>query len=150
AVIERAKVPVLAIPEGTKFNGFKNIVYGSDFSPSDFIKINQLHEFAELFGAKIHVIHIADEDGYFVDDVAFNLMKDKYYEEFPQTKAYLDFKVLLGNDVENGLKDAVKSYKADLLAMTARKQNFFEKLFGKSDTKGMAYDTKIPLLAFQE
>lgn len=150
SVIERAKVPVLAIPEGAKFNGFQHIVYGSDFSPSDFGTISQLHEFGELFNSKIHCIHIADDDDFFVDDVAFNLMKEKYYEEYPKAKNFVDFKVLLGDDVEDGLKDAVKAYKADLLAMTGRKQNFFERLFGHSDTKRMAYDTEIPLLAFQE
>ena len=150
SVIDKTDIPVLAIPEGAVFKDFKNIIYASDFSPSDFEKLKQLHAFAKHFGSKTHCVHISDDEDYFIDDVSFNLMKENFFKEFPETQETTTFKVLLGNNVEDGLKEAIDTYEADLLAMTTEKQSFFDRIFGGSDTKQMAYSAKIPLLAFHE
>ena len=150
-VIEEATCPVLAIPEGAKFNGFKQLVYASDFSPHDFESIKQLQSFGELFDSKIHCVHVSDDENYFIDDVSFDLMRDNYFREYPNAAEKVDFHVLLGTDLDDGLKDAIVTYNASLVAMTTRKESFFERILsGGSDTKNMAFHTKIPLLAFHE
>ncbi|MGB0525738.1 MAG: universal stress protein [Flammeovirgaceae bacterium] len=149
-VIDQASCPVLAIPLEAKFTGFKQLIYASDFSPHDFNSIQKLRTFATNFDAKIHCIHVSDDENYFIDDVSFDLMRDNYFREYPDAEGKVDFHVLLGEDLEDGLKDAVDTYNAGLIAMTTRKESFLERLFSGSDTKNMAYHTKIPLLAFHE
>ena len=40
-VIEQTKCPVLAVPQKASFEGFKQLIYASDFSPADFQSISQ-------------------------------------------------------------------------------------------------------------
>lgn len=149
-VIEEATCPVLAIPAEAQFSPFKQLIYASDFSPHDFESIRQLQNFAGLFDAKIHCIHVSDDENYFVDDVSFDLMRDSYLKAYPNSTDKVDFHVLLGKDLEDGLTDAIDTYQAGLIAMTTSKKTFLERLFSGSDTKEMAYHSKIPLLAFHE
>lgn len=149
-VIEEAECPVLAIPLGAKYGGFKQLIYASDFSPHDFESIQQLQDFANRFDSKIHCIHVSDDENYFIDDVSFDLMRDNYFREHPNAEEKVDFHVLLGTSLEDGLSDAITTYNASLIAMTTRKESFFERLFSGSDTKNMAYESKIPILAFHE
>ena len=44
----------------------------------------------------------------------------------------------------------IKKYKADMLAMVPHKQEWFERLFRKSETKDMIFHSKIPLLILPE
>ena len=77
-------------------------------------------------------------------------MKDNYFREYPNAEEKVDFHVLLGTDLEDGLKDAITTYSASLVAMITRKESFFNRLFSGSNTKEMAYQSKIPILAFHE
>lgn len=147
-VMERSKCPVLAIPQKAKFEGVANMVYASDFSPKDVDSIHQLATFAKFFDAKVHCVHVSDDENYFIDDVSFDLMKEQYQRQFP--KDDLDFKVLLGKDLENGLEEAIGGHKADIVAMTTRKKGFLESLLSRSHTKKMLYRSKVPVLAFHE
>lgn len=147
-IIESSKCPVLAIPEKAKFKGIHNLMYASDFSPKDYDSIHQLATFANFFGANVHCVHVSDDNNYFIDDVSFDLMRDEYQGLFPKDK--LDFKVLLGKDLDDGLVEAIEGHQADIIAMTSRKRGFLEGLLSRSLTKKMAYQSKVPLLAFHE
>jgi nucleotide-binding universal stress UspA family protein len=146
SVIEEAKCPVLVVPDGAVFSGISNILYASDFSPKDYNTIHQLVDFGKLFKAKTHCVHITNDEDYFIDDVSFDLMKEQYDDIFPKDK--VDFKVLLGKNMEHGMQEAISAYNANIVAMTTRKRSFLEQLFSPSQTKKMAYHSKIPLLAF--
>ena len=61
-VIEKAKCPVLAIPEGALTNYIKKIVYASEFIDSDIPSLQSIANLAELFEAEIEVIHISEFD----------------------------------------------------------------------------------------
>ena len=148
SVIESSKCPVLAIPEKAKFQGIDHLVYASDFSPKDYQSLHQLAEFAKYFEASTHCIHISDDENYFIDDVSFDLMKDQYEQYFPSDQ--VDFNVLLGKGLEDGLQESITGHKADIVAMTTRKRTFLEKLFSRSHTKKMAFHANVPLLAFHE
>jgi len=149
-VIDQAKCPVLAVPIKATFDGFKQLIYASDFSPNDFTTISQLRDFGKLFDSKIHCIHVSDDENYFIDDVSFDLMKENYFKEYPNADKMVDFHVLLGTDLKDGLSDAITTYSASLIAMLTRKESFFDRLFSGSDTKNMAYESNIPILAFHE
>jgi len=59
-VIEKAEIPVLAIPEQSTFKAFKKIAYATDYRDPDTESISRLSEFASLFNAEIIVVHVAE------------------------------------------------------------------------------------------
>ena len=77
-------------------------------------------------------------------------MKENYFKSYPEAKEFMDFHVLLEENVQDGIKQAAEAYNADIIAMTYKKESFFERLFSGSDTKKMAYHSKVPLLTFHE
>ena len=46
--------------------------------------------------------------------------------------------------------DYLQTHPGQLLVMTAHKHNFFERVFSRSQTTAMAYETHIPLLILQD
>lgn len=148
SIIDSAKCPVMAIPEKAVFEGIHHLVYASDFSAKDYDSIHQLAAFAKFFDAQTHCIHVSNDEDYFIDDVSFDLMEDQYKQYFPSDK--VDFKVLLGKGLEDGLAESITGHKADVIAMTTRKRSFLDKLFSRSHTKKMAFHSNVPLLAFHE
>jgi len=58
-VIEKAKCPVLTIPEGASTNDIKTIVYSTEYLNSDVVCLQTLADMAKLFEANIQVVHIA-------------------------------------------------------------------------------------------
>lgn len=147
SVIGQAHCPLLVVPESAQYKPVSKILYASDFSPSDYPNIHQLLDFGKKFKASVVCVHISEDEDYFIDDVAFDLMKEQYIEVFPKEK--VEFRVLLGSDLAKGMEEAVEHYGAEMMAMTTYKRSFISRLFSPSQSKKMAIHTKIPLLVFQ-
>ena len=60
----------------------------------------------------------------------------------------LEFKLLTGKHFLEELDDYIKKDTTDLLSMSTHYRNIYDKLFGTSYTKKLAYHTSVPLLAF--
>jgi nucleotide-binding universal stress UspA family protein len=58
-------------------------------------------------------------------------------------------KVIVNKEVDEAIEYYVKESKADLLAMFTHDTTFYERLFDRSMTRKMAFQSKIPLLAFR-
>ncbi|MEO5602753.1 MAG: hypothetical protein ABIR06_17665 [Cyclobacteriaceae bacterium] len=52
------------------------------------------------------------------------------------------------DDVQKGIDLFVDSVGADLIALSTRKRNVFEKIFDTSLAKKMPYQARLPLIAF--
>jgi nucleotide-binding universal stress UspA family protein len=144
AVIELSSVPVLAVPDKAQFKGFKDIVYASDLKTLDG-ELKTVFVYAEVFGATIHVVHITPT-GKDVDDLE---------EKIEKTVKKLRCKnivslVLVDRDIEGAIDQYIGVCKADLLAMFTHNLNFYEKLFDRSITRKMAFQSSVPLLAFKK
>lgn len=147
SVIEEAVCPVLAVPEGAVYRPIKQILYATDYLATEEESLGELTKFAALFQASIVLVHVAG-------NVSGMLQQDKLMEEYTQkiqqqvTYPNISFHLEVNPDIFQGLAHAIESFSIDLVAMTTRKRNMYEKFFEPSITKKMAYHTHIPLLAF--
>ncbi len=143
SVIEKATVPVLAIPHCAKFNGINNIVYAYDDIKSGLPSFQRLLEFAEIYNSEITLLHIIDEESNTVE------INQQEFEKIKKTVTYekIRLELIRENNVIEGINDYINSNKVDVLAMAIRKRTLLDKIFSRSLTKKMAYHTKIPLLA---
>lgn len=142
AVIAKSAVPVIVVPEHAVYKGIKSIVYTSTLT-------NLVNEagvvvpFARIFNAHVHICHIKGlqsiESATEADII--KELKGKY--------AYnkLSAHVIASNNLPESIDKFLLDYKADMLAMFTHEPTVYEKLFGKSITREMAFHTWVPLLA---
>ena len=139
--------PVLAVPHQATFQGFKNMVFATDFENKDIDSIGLLIEVAKHFNSHIEVVHIMEADN---KAQAKQDQFDDYRRHITEQYGYekMDFKLLQWDKVEQRLSIFLKESDADLLALVSKSRSFVDRLFTSSLTKKMAYHTHIPLLAF--
>lgn len=143
AVIERSIIPVLAIPELATHTGYKRIVYAADLKDVDG-ELQRLKPYLEIFDSSVQIVHVVDnktkvEGSLEILEAAVNKYGSKK----------IKFEVLVSKDVAKTIDNFVIDQKADLVCLFTRDHSFYDKLFNRSHTKKMAFQSKIPLLAFK-
>ncbi len=147
SIIEKANCPVIAIPEGAKFKGIKKITYATDYRESDVPALKNLIEIAKPFNAEILVLHASDDEfTHFSEEVFMNEFMNKIQKKINYKK--LVYKLVYGKHLTKVLDKHIEQNSPDLIAMSTRHRNMFDKIFGTSITKKMAYHTKMPLIVF--
>ncbi len=146
-VLEKSTCPVMAIPQESSFKEIKKYTYATSYNYSDIYAIKKVVEMARLFNAQVNVLHIIDNSKSLDEEKA--LMK-KFMDEVNRKIQYnnMSFQLLEGNNIEDALEEYIVSDSTSILVMSTHHRDFFDKLFGKSITKHMAYHTSIPLMAF--
>lgn len=144
SVIEVSHVPVLAVPENADFKGFRNVVYASDLRNVE-QELEILVRYIEKFESTIHLIHIVPPETNIADSEAKieSVLRKFSYKNVVTL-------VLVDNDIHSAIDQYVEISKADVLAMFTHELSFFEKVFDKSMTRKMAFQSRIPLLAFRQ
>lgn len=148
-VIEKAKVPVLAIPEHSVFLGvhyINKIVYATDFNKSDFKSLRKLINMVRPFNMNVYCVHICEDTDNALDNVKMEKLKEHFEKEYTDSDVYCD--LIQHKDVAKGLEDYIYDKDIDMLAMTLSKRGLIERLFNPSLTKKMLYHSEIPLLVF--
>jgi len=144
-VVEDAKVPVLAIPEISKYQGVNrtNILYATNFDKSDIKAIRKLLSLIYEFDVKIHCVHIGESKW---DSVLLENLKnhfDEHYSGFEMECALVE-----GNDVLKELQKFIDDKRIDIIAMNTHKRNFLSQILNPSLTRRMLFHTHTPLLVF--
>mgnify|MGYP001048109038 FL=1 len=145
--IREAKVPVIAVPEKGKYDGYDDIVFATDMKEiKDANIMESMLTIAKKFQAKIYILYVIKEgtEPNIDEDVA-RLNLDSYFEGIDHS-----YHVVFNDDIEEGINGFIKEVNADLLSMIPRKVSFFDRLFKKSITKQCVYHTKVPLLAIHD
>jgi len=147
-IIEKAKIPVLAIPKGynsKKFSLPQKVLYATDFRQSDYWALSKLVSFVKPFGAKVYCVHVDLE----IDKQHEELMREIRHFITDTLQIYnLECGLLETVDIQLGLESFIKERGMDILAMTTHERNLFEKVFKPSMTKKFLFMTDIPLLIF--
>ncbi|MES2780339.1 MAG: universal stress protein [Bacteroidota bacterium] len=146
SVIGKSEIPVLVIPPGSAYIEPKHILYSSDYSEPEFPAVSRLMFFADLYQAKVTVLHITTEfDKYF----------DAEHNFFARNKEHINHEqITVVNKANTEVTEAIEKYivdhHADMLVMAKHSRSFFDRLFHRSLSKKMAYHTKIPLLVLHK
>lgn len=147
SLIRQATCPVLVIPETAVFAPPKRIVFATDYYDSDMEALQQLVPIAFAFQSEIIMVHIFDEQE---EEQSELIMIEFISNAISKTVEYsrLTYRVHYNKSKSEGIKHFCKLMEADLVVLSARKQNVFQKLFRNSVTKDITYDSEIPLLVF--
>lgn len=145
AVISKSDIPVITVPEHARFNNIKHIIYASDMLAVN-KEIKTLIPFARLFNSTIHLLHIVSTDS--KKKMERSKIKNDLISKYKYPK--ISVHITVNDDVEEAIDEYITEVKGDMLAMFTHKPTFFEKLFGKSVTRQMAFHSWIPLLAIEK
>ena len=144
-VIEKARCPVFAIPEGVEFKGIKSIVFATDYQEENAFILDQLGKIARLFDAKIEVLHISNEEAK-VDLGVYDWYRKAVKERLSELD--VSFRVFNKDSVHEGINNYVQLNQTDLVVMAMHERTWIERMLSKSHSKQQAYITEKPLLVF--
>lgn len=147
-LMAKAKCPVLALPEGVRFDsGIKKMTYATDYKQNDISSIKKLVEIAAVFNAQINVLHISGDEIDAEDEVK---LMSEFMSKVNSSVNYnnLSFQIMHGNNVGEKLEQYIDEGSTDMLVMATHYRSFMDRLFGRSITKEVVLETTIPLLAF--
>lgn len=144
-LMSKSSCPVLAIPGKALYKEIKQIVYATDFNRNDIAALKRLVSFAQVFNAKIDVLHIFNGDPIKnSENTTFQL------QLIEQVKyAHLKYETRVSDNVPETLSGYLQYIKADLLVMFEKENTgIINVLFHKDIVKQFAIHTIIPLMSF--
>jgi nucleotide-binding universal stress UspA family protein len=144
SAIDSITTPVMAIPKYAEFHDFARIVYATDLKNLK-AELDLIIPFASIFNTHIHAVHVVDSVDKQVEEkrlAAEAVIARSGYKK-------IDFRLIIDDDIPVAIDGFIRQSKADLLTTFTHELNLFEKLFGLSVTRELAYQGNIPLLAFK-
>jgi nucleotide-binding universal stress UspA family protein len=147
AVVKNAQCPVLVVPEDAEFEGFKHIAYSTDLHEIKPDTVRRLVDFAGLFEAKLHIVHIIVDKDQFEPDQA-SLYKMEFGSAAPYENTSFHVVYADGKSTSEAIQSYVDANDIELVAMLTHNRSFWDKLFHPSVTKQIALHSNRPLLAF--
>ncbi|MGN7819662.1 universal stress protein [Chitinophaga sp. 22536] len=146
-VVKHTTCPVLIVPGKATFKGITKIVFACDLRQvADTTPIAPLKKLLAAFHAELHVINIDHESRHFSTDTPFEtLMLDTLLEGYQPEYHFID-----NPDVVQGITEFAENIQADLILTIPKKHGLFERIFKRSNTAKLAYQTHIPLLTIHE
>jgi nucleotide-binding universal stress UspA family protein len=144
-VIEQAKCPVMLIPEFAQWKPTHIVAYASDLSESDPYHFWKATEMLTPFHPLLHVINIHKGNAH--DQVAIDELKKIFSNNTPAVQ--ISFHQEKHDSVTDGLEVFVDNYGVDLLVMYSPHRSWVERWFHHSQTRDVAFTTRIPLLVIK-
>lgn len=145
-VIERCRIPVLAIPENTPFIEFsevKRIAFLTNFDQRDLISFDSLINSLKPFKFSISLIHLSDVQDTW-NEIKLGGIKEYFQKQYPQLDIRYD--VVQNDDFLNSLDHYINSNHIDIIALTSYKRNIFSRLFNPGIARKMIFHSDTPLL----
>jgi nucleotide-binding universal stress UspA family protein len=148
-VMEKATIPVLAIPENCTFDEKKwsnKIVYATDFDESDFVAIRKLMGLVSSFDMKVYCIHVGEKKADSWEAIKMEGFREYFKSSYPGFRVECLF--IEKPDVMEGLDEFIQKTRVDIISLTTHKRNIITKWLYPSLAKKLFYHTNIPLLVF--
>ncbi len=147
ALISRSPVPVLAIPEKTKYAAIRKIAFSSDLENIN-SELKRLIPFVNALNANLDIVFF----DYGLDAVDALIKKGN---EAIGKSGYKKIKLLKKKaSIEYSLVKQLKKFLASgnyqCLVMFTKERGFWSKLFYGGKTENMSYSVKMPLLSFKK
>ena len=145
-VIERSRVPVLAIPENTPFKQFsevKRVAFITNFDQRDLIAFDSLIAALKPFHFSVSLIHLSDVKDTW-NEIKLGGIKEYFQKQYPDLEIHYD--VVMNDDFLNSLDNYIKTNHIDIITLTTYKRNIFSRLFNPGIARKMIFHSDTPLL----
>ena len=146
-LIQKTKIPLLIIPEGTTFSKPKKIGYGTELYINETPVYQYLDEFATALDAEVEQVHI----NIFPSDF-FDLKEEVINTKLGETgdSDHNIVTIVRDTSVKRGIDFFIESHNIDILALFMPKRSLRENLLHRSLSRRYALSGKTPLLIIKE
>ena len=135
-------LPLVIVPEGVVFNGFKNIAMAVDDGVTiDLHGLTLIHRMGKIFGSKTYIVRALKYGENIINELSlrFHALSGKL---FPLE---VEFDFPRGNEVSLTIFNYCKEKKVDLLILFPHYHSNFERLFFRGETRKMIFESQFPL-----
>jgi len=142
-------VPVLVVKDKMKNFNIKNVLFGSNFKEESIPAFKKAKDFAESFGADLKLVYINQPGNQFRSSIEIYEQMRSFLH---QTKTPINNKnIIIHSDysLKDGVINAAKTYKADLITITTRGNSGFAHFFTGSVADEIVRDSSLPVLTFK-
>jgi nucleotide-binding universal stress UspA family protein len=144
-IFKEVVCPVLIIPANAAFKTIHKMMYATDFLEADIKELKYVCDIAGVFDAEVIVSHIyTNSDELTKNKLALDLLTISMARTIGYKK--ISYKLFYNKNVQDGLEQNIEALTIDMLCMARSEKSFFQHVFSKSNTKVMAYHTRVPLL----
>jgi len=144
-VMQRCSTPVLAIPDGCKFNGLDKIAFTSNYltkyNKSD---LSSLLYISNLYKSTVDILHLTNKDDLTSKQENNKAFLDTYFSNINHEFINLEKK-----DIFRTVQQYVSDNDIKVLAMTSRHHSFLERLFARHLVETFAFKIDIPFLVME-
>lgn len=139
-VINRATVPVLAIPQKCAYHTIKNALFLTEFERRQYGALERLLDVLESFRPDVHVLQVKKNH-----EPTDDALLAQWKQQFEGTKT--TFNILAHNAPEETVLDFIEIEDIHLVAMATRHKGFLERLFLFSLSRNLAYHAQVPVFS---
>jgi nucleotide-binding universal stress UspA family protein len=145
-VVRTSKTPVLVVKKEHDSFRVKHFVFASDFKDESKTSYTKALSFANLLGAKIHLLMVNTPNKFITSDVANKRMK-----EFGNAFDYSNITLNVYNDlnIEQGIMNFSQSINADLIGMSTHGRQGISHFFNGSVSEDLVNHAKRPVITFK-
>ncbi len=146
-VSNKAHCPVILVPRDVKWQPIDRILFASNVESINPTMVHEITDFAQLFGAAIHFVHVSEKERTH-PDTSGNLTDKVWTERYEKSNATLPFEIhtVYGFDVVKQLSKYVYKNDINLIAFVSKHRSFWQNLMHNSVTEKVAISTEIPML----
>ncbi len=147
-VIEHSHLPILALPDRSVkgIDEMHQLLYATDFDPSDYSAINRLLNILAPLHIRLHCVHVSIGSKKPWDPVKMEELKRHLTQEYSDQQVC--FSMMVSDDIMHGLESYMRNNDIDAIAVINHKKGPLEKLFAPSMTRKIFAETGKPLFVF--
>lgn len=145
-IVRTSETPVLVVKkEHTTFK-VDDFVFASDFKEESKATYKKAIDFAEILGAKVHLLTVNTPNKFITSDHANERMQD-----FANSFSFSNYSTNIYNDVtiEKGIMNFSQSIGADLIGMSTHGRQGISHFFNGSISEDLVNHAKRPVITFK-
>lgn len=146
-VIERARIPVLAIPEKAvikQLSEIKRIAFITNFDQRDLIAFDSLiNSSLKDFKFSVSLIHLSEVKDTW-NEIKLGGIKEYFQKQYPNLEIHYD--VVQDDNFLINFDRYIKSNQIDVITLTSYKRNIFSRLFNPGIARKMIFHSDTPLM----
>lgn len=142
-VVRMSEVPVIAIKDEVENNTFKHILFAGDFSEKIDQSFAPIKEFAELFDAKLELLHVVTKGEFFYTGPLTKRMNE--FADSQGLKKY-ECHVFNAESVQTGINEFASMHDVDLICTVTSGRRGLALLFNGSVTTDIVNKVHRPVL----
>jgi nucleotide-binding universal stress UspA family protein len=140
-LVRKVDYPVIILKEETNYSVIKDILVAIDVDEKDQGGLKDIAQFADLSGARMHLLHVVINGNTSPDESIEKL--NRLAKEFELSNYTIN--IVNNNNLEDGIKGFVRKNNPDMIAVQSQGKGKIRKLIFGSSTQGIIKEVEKPV-----